>query len=673
MTPLRYGRSLTPRCAAVERALGRARRSGSRERGFTMIEAVLAVGLFVIVATALATVLISAINSHGLSRQKTVAQQAAMDQIEEIRRLPYDEVGTVSGNPPGAVPATQNVTMSGLQLTIVTQITYVNDPTPTSYATSANYKRVVVTVRRTRDNKQLTREATYVAPPARAPLGGLGNAIINIQVVDYATNEPVVGATVQLGTGPSAPRSDTTDVTGSVTFAALTPNPTSGATAYYDLTASLDDYVTLADDLSPGAAAHVQVAPGQTLNTALRVYLPATINVRLNNSDGSLYTGTGTVTVSSERGSETFTYDGGVLTLDTVDGELVVPGLQYTVSAKTSGGVDAVPITQYVPNNYPTDLTSTFALALPPLGTLNVHVTQGGSPAAGAVVSVVGGPGSISLAGTADANGLVTFEIPAGTGYTVTGTNLGQTGSAEATVIEDTSSDLDLVLPAPGTIVATVQWGGSPVSGATVTLTGGPNGISLSGTSNASGQVTFTNLVAGSGFTVGASKSGQSASQTGVSVSAGGTTNVTVNLPTGTLVATVKWNGANVSGATVIADRRPDERERLRNVRRERPGHVHERAGRLRLHGHRDEERRQRGRIGHRERRQHDQRHGQHADGNGRCDGPVGRQQRLGRDRDAGGRPDGYQRLGDLERERPGHVHERAGRHGLHRHGIEER
>ncbi len=309
--------------------------------------------------------------------------------------------------------------------------------------------------------------------------------------------------------------------------------------------------MTLADDLSPGAAAHVQVAPGQTLNTALRVYLPATINVRLNNSDGSLYTGTGTVTVSSERGSETFTYDGGVLTIDTIDGELVVPGLQYTVSAKTSGGVDAVPITQYVPNNYPTDLTSTFALALPPLGTLNVHVTQGGSPAAGAVVSVVGGPGSISLAGTADANGLVTFEIPAGTGYTVTATNLGQTGSAEATVIEDTSSDLNLALPAPGTIVATVQWGGSPVSGATVTLTGGPNGISLSGTSNASGQVTFTNLVAGSGFTVGASKSGQSASQTGVSVSAGGTTNVTVNLPTGTLVATVKWNGANVSGATV--------------------------------------------------------------------------------------------------------------------------
>ncbi len=101
MTPLRYGRSLTPLGAAVERALGRARRSGSRERGFTMIEAVLAVGLFVIVATALATVLISAINSHGLSRQKTVAQQAAMDQIEEIRRLPYDDVGTVSGNPPG--------------------------------------------------------------------------------------------------------------------------------------------------------------------------------------------------------------------------------------------------------------------------------------------------------------------------------------------------------------------------------------------------------------------------------------------------------------------------------------------------------------------------------------------------------------------------------------------
>ena len=92
---------------------------------------------------------------------------------------------------------------------------------------------MTVTVLRARDSKQLTNEVTYVAPPARAPYGGINLAIVNVQVVDFALNTPVADATVNLSTGPSAPRSDTTDSTGTVTFAALTPNPS--AADFYDL------------------------------------------------------------------------------------------------------------------------------------------------------------------------------------------------------------------------------------------------------------------------------------------------------------------------------------------------------------------------------------------------------------------------------------------------------
>jgi protocatechuate 3,4-dioxygenase beta subunit len=136
------------------------------------------------------------------------------------------------------VPATKTVSVRGLKATLTTQISYVNDPTPTSYATAANYKKVTVTVRRSGDSKVLAREVTYLAPPARAAFGGINNVIINVQVVDYGNNTPVQGATVNLGTGPSAPRSDTTDETGTVTFAGLTANPVSGPQAYYDLTSS---------------------------------------------------------------------------------------------------------------------------------------------------------------------------------------------------------------------------------------------------------------------------------------------------------------------------------------------------------------------------------------------------------------------------------------------------
>ncbi len=107
---------------------------------------------------------------------------------------------------------------------------------------------MTVTVTRDRDDKQLALVVTYVAPSARAPYGGINNAIINATVFDLGTNLAYTGgATVGLSNGPSPDRSDTTDISGSVSFAALTPNPTSGPTSYYDLTvAAASGYKTLA-------------------------------------------------------------------------------------------------------------------------------------------------------------------------------------------------------------------------------------------------------------------------------------------------------------------------------------------------------------------------------------------------------------------------------------------
>jgi hypothetical protein len=67
---------------------------------------------------------------------------------------------------------------------------------------------------------------------------------------------------------------------------------------------------------------------------------------------------------------------------------------------------------------------------------------------------------------------------------------------------------------------------GGTVSGATVNLTGGPMGVNASLTTNASGQVTFTNVPVGSGYTIKAWRCAQSGSKsrtlTSQSVAAGG-------------------------------------------------------------------------------------------------------------------------------------------------------
>jgi prepilin-type N-terminal cleavage/methylation domain-containing protein len=522
------------------------------DSGFTLIEVVFAMILFAGLAAAMAGLLTSAVSANKFARQRTLADQAALEQIEAIRRLDYDDVGTVLGNPPGVVAATTTITKTGLDATITIQIRYVDDPTPTSYETNANYKRVMVSVRRTSDSQLLAREVTYVAPSSRTPFGGVNLAIIQPLVIDYGLNAPIENATVNLLTGPSAPRSDVTDASGSVSFKKLTPNPTAACPPdCYDLTAVLSGYVQL------DSPTRVNVAPGQTATPTIQIYRPSTINVLVKDSGGAPYAGTASVKLTSGRNgaTQTFSVTGGSIAIPAVAGEQIVPSVQYTAQAWTNGSPScATAVTKYVPDNYPTVLTSTFTLTLGtcPAGTVAVTVNQGSTPASGATVALSGGPYALStVTGTTNGSGVVTFSnVPSGAGYTVTATKGGQSATPQTiSVTTGSTTNVTMSLPA-GSLAVLVRWAGANVNGATVTVTGGPQSVNLTLTTGASGLVTFPDLAPGSGYNVTATKSGQNASGT-ATISAGSTTNLTLNLPTATLTVNVKRSGANVNGATV--------------------------------------------------------------------------------------------------------------------------
>jgi prepilin-type N-terminal cleavage/methylation domain-containing protein len=403
------------------------------ERGFTLLEMVVAMVVFATITTPIAGVMTASLKAHRASQERTLAEEAAAQQIETIRALPYTSVGLVNGNPPGTVVASQPVTATGISATLTTQVSFVDDPTRTGFVTGADYKRVVATVTNTA-GKQLTRASTYVAPSSRGEYGGINGALARVQVVDFALNQPVVNAPVALATGPSAPRNDLTDASGTVVFAGLTANPVSGANSYYDLTTTPSGYVTLNDDLPPGGAARVQLAPGQTFNTALRVYKPATIDVRLTDSTGALFTGAATVTVASPRGAQSFPVSNGLLTVTTVAGEQIVPSLSYSVGAYSSTGRWAPSVAKVVPDAYPTVLSSSFALTLgataPTTRSLTVRTTNAsGTTLAGARVDVTGGPSQTTLTATSNASGVATFTVPSGNAYTVTGTGPNRVGS----------------------------------------------------------------------------------------------------------------------------------------------------------------------------------------------------------------------------------------------------
>ena len=135
---------------------------------------------------------------------------------------------------------------------------------------------------------------TYIAPPGDGSYAPAGQAIVVAQVVDYALNCALQGATVSLTTGPGTAH-DVTDASGTATFPDLTINPASGSQAYYDLAPTLSGYQTLPDDVSPSGTAHVALTSGQTFNTVLRMFKPATIFVTLNNNNGTAYAGAATV------------------------------------------------------------------------------------------------------------------------------------------------------------------------------------------------------------------------------------------------------------------------------------------------------------------------------------------------------------------------------------------
>ncbi len=296
--------------------------------------------------------------------------------------------------------------------------------------------------------------------------------------------------------------------------------------------------------------------------------------------------------MSSSRGSQTFAYSGSPLTITSVNSEQVVPSLQYTVSALTTGGIPSPAVTQYVPDDYPTDLSTDFVLTFPQVGTVLATVTWGGTAVSGATVVLIGGPQSISYTGTTNGSGQVTFNnVPEGVAYNVTATKSGQSaGPSEITVTAGQTTPVALALPT-ASLTVTATWGGANVNAASITLSGGPMSISATGSTNASGQLVFANVPAGSGYTIAATKSGQTRHADEPDGQRTDNEPSRSTLPTGSVAVTVTWGGSPANNATVTLTGGPMSVNTSLTTNSSGQVDVHERPGRHRLHGYGDEER----------------------------------------------------------------------------------
>lgn len=124
---------------------GWARVAGAPSRGFTLVETMVA-GLILIVGLILiAQFFASAMARTTASDVRSILNQVATRELENIRALPYEDVGTTDGWPQGVLAPTSTRTEDGVSLSITREVVFVTDG---SYSGPypANYRRVSLSV-----------------------------------------------------------------------------------------------------------------------------------------------------------------------------------------------------------------------------------------------------------------------------------------------------------------------------------------------------------------------------------------------------------------------------------------------------------------------------------------------------------------------------------------------
>lgn len=181
--------------------------------GFSLIDVIIGISLMLIAFLGIYGMLRLSIILIATTKASTGALALATEQLEFIRSLPYDDVGTISGVPAGNIPQSETVTLNGRDYTRRTVILYEDAPQDglgvlDTNSITADYK--VAKVEMSWDIKGNTRSlmlVTNVVPPGIETLAGGGTLTIN--VID-ALAGPVLNADVQIVNNTTSPTIDVT-------------------------------------------------------------------------------------------------------------------------------------------------------------------------------------------------------------------------------------------------------------------------------------------------------------------------------------------------------------------------------------------------------------------------------------------------------------------------------
>lgn len=182
-------------------------------RGMSLIDVLVGIAIMLVIFTGLTALLVTSLKVSTLAKNRSIATTVAESQMEYIRSLSYDNVGTVGGIPAGTIPQFATSTQNGLTVVTRTLIEYKDDPADGLGSLDTNGIN--------NDYKQIKISATYQIDATVhtlniisnfAPIGietTTGGGTLKISVVN-AVGGGVSGATVHIVNASSSPTVDFT-------------------------------------------------------------------------------------------------------------------------------------------------------------------------------------------------------------------------------------------------------------------------------------------------------------------------------------------------------------------------------------------------------------------------------------------------------------------------------
>ncbi len=98
------------------------------QKGLTFFEIVIATAIFLVFAIGVYQAYTTLFAAVANARHRALAADLANARFEIIKNMPYTSVGTLSGNPPGTLVASETVVASSVTFLVETTVVNLDDP-----------------------------------------------------------------------------------------------------------------------------------------------------------------------------------------------------------------------------------------------------------------------------------------------------------------------------------------------------------------------------------------------------------------------------------------------------------------------------------------------------------------------------------------------------------------